>query len=344
LGSFRQFTSSEERRCGITELDRLWSAPSAEPLRAGSSAAAVGAVQELLAGQGSAALPGPLDPAYGVFGPRTSAAVRQFQSSHSLPEANAVDAAMLRALIAAPARDPRAGRAYVSLALGFVPEPLLDVVSLVSQMEGMGRFSALNLNTDGAGLSFGIIQWAQRPGRLAEILSEFQTADAARFDSIFGGGDSAVAGGLLRHVRRSNGGVTESGDCADPAYDLVSEPWVSRFRAAALEPAFQQAQVACAGRAFAASLAGFRSSAPGVTSERGVAFLLDVANQFGDAGVRRLCASVGKPGMTESGLLSAVAAASVSRMPARFQAGVRARRDAFLSTPWLSDTPFDAPA
>ena len=98
---------------------------------------------------------------------------------------------------------------------------------------GSGKFGALNLNTDGAGLSFGLIQWAQRPGRLAEIVYAFCQAGAEDFARIFGYGTLPTAQGLLAHIRKPNGGVDPaSGTTTDPDFDLIYEPWVSRFRAA----------------------------------------------------------------------------------------------------------------
>ena len=44
------------------------------------------------------------------------------------------------------------------------------VLARVSKHEG--RHDSLNLNYDGAGLSFGIIQWAQKPGSLGVLLAE----------------------------------------------------------------------------------------------------------------------------------------------------------------------------
>ncbi len=257
-----------------------------------------------------------------------------------MPVQPLVDRETIHRLVLDSAPDPRAGRAYIGLALGFPPSPLLKMLSLVSQMEGLGRFAVLNLNTDGAGLSFGVIQWAQRPGRLGEILEAFKAADAAQFSAIFGAGDSSAAARLLAHVGKRNGGVDSAGRSIDPVFELTSEPWPSRFRQAALSPVFQSAQIQTALAAFTQSLTLIRANVPEVRTGRGVAFLLDVANQFGDAGVSRLCAKSRGPG--ESGLIHAVADATVAAVPEGLKTGVRARRDAFLTTRWLSDAPFQA--
>jgi hypothetical protein len=65
--------------------------------------------------------------------------------------------------------------------------------------------------------------------------------------------------------------------------------------------------------------------------------MLDVANQFGDGGLRRIHALVRRQGMSEMDLLEAIADQTVEEMPDKFKQGVRARRDSFLNTPLLSD-------
>ncbi len=77
--------------------------------------------------------------------------------------------------------------------------------------------------------------------------------------------------------------------------------------------------------------------APDIRSERGIAFMLDVANQFGDGGLKKLYQHVHQPDMKEFDILDAIADESIERMPDKFKQGVRARRDGFLETARLSD-------
>ncbi len=151
--------------CGIPSIDALYSGAAAPPIGPDADPAAIGAVQDLLSGHGFAGLPSLAMPAYGIFGPNTTAALGSFQNAHGLPQQSCVDTAALTRLVIEPASDARASPVYVALALEIGYSTMLKTVCLVAQMEGMGRFGALNLNTDRAGLSFGIIQWAQRPGR-----------------------------------------------------------------------------------------------------------------------------------------------------------------------------------
>ena len=332
--------------CGVARIDQLIAGTPANPITTGEADRdAIGIVQDLLVGHGFRSLPGLLSPQRGLFGSKTIDAVREFQSRCSLPSTGEVDAATLQRMIREQAPDARANQAYLTLVLGSQYAGMCRVLSLVAQMEGAGRFAALNLNTDNAGLSFGLIQWAQRPGRLVEILKAFRDARRDSFIGIFGNGDPALADDLITHVSRKNGGVIfETGVTVDPAFDLVAAPWTDRFHAAALLPLFQIVQVRTAVAAFEQSRLSLRTFAPALASERAISFMIDVANQFGDRGARNLFDTVSGPGMTEPDLLEAIADESVKRMPDRFKGGVRARRDMFLNSALLSDEPFQETA
>jgi hypothetical protein len=286
-------------------------------------------------------MPGVLSPVYGRFGNQTLGALRDFQVKQGLAAADSVDALLLERLVTAPAPAPRITQVYMTLALGLEFRGMQKVVSIVAQMEGVGKFGALNLNTDRAGLSYGLIQWAQKPGRLAELLRVFSQAQRDLFVSVFGDGDARVADALVAFTAGPGGGVTASGVATDARFDLVAEPWVARFKRATAQQEFQRAQVEAALRAFTASYRKVLALAPDVRSERGAAFMLDVANQFGDGGLRRICTQVRRPGMTEMDLLEAIADETVAEMPDHFQRGVRDRRDGFLNTSLLKDDPVD---
>jgi hypothetical protein len=242
-------------------------------------------------------------------------------------------------MIDQPAVDPRASRAYLTFVLHCPFTSLHKILSLVAQMEGTGKFAAVNRNTDRAGASFGLIQWAQKPGRLTEILDAFSSANREQFIAIFAAGDSAQADALLAHVRKPFGGVDpKTGDTTNSAFDLIEEPWLARFRQAAVFPRFQLSQVSLALDAFGKSCSRIRQYAPDLTSERAVGFMLDVANQFGDAGAQKLYNRAHQNGMRQLDVLEAIANESVAAMDDSLKAGVRARRDRFLETHLLSDT------
>ncbi|HEV8239982.1 MAG TPA: peptidoglycan-binding domain-containing protein [Thermoanaerobaculia bacterium] len=331
---------------GISRIDQLLASGGAA-IASGDGPDAVGILQDLLIGHGFAGLPGILGAARGVFGPATTSAVRQVQEAAKLPLSGGVDQATLRAMIARRVTKPAASQGYLCLVLDVAFRGLTRVMSLTSQFEGGGMFGAINRNTDGAGLSYGLIQWAQKPRRLREILAGFQQQEPATFAAIFGNGDAALAQALITHTAKINGGVDAAGRTTDAKFDLVNEPWLTRFRNAALEPALQKVQVSVALAAFADTLAKVRSFAPQLVSERALAFMLDLANQHGDAGAESIFKAVSKPGIAQSALFLGMQNESVARVQKKFGPGnvtesTRRRREAFRTTPLLSDQPFQA--
>jgi peptidoglycan hydrolase-like protein with peptidoglycan-binding domain len=329
-------------RSGLARIDGLFEgAAGAQPVGPGDpDKESVGAIQDLLRGHGQPFMPAPPAPDYGNFGNRTKAAVNAFRSQHGLDAADTVDTAMMQALIQTPAPKPVASRPYITLALDLEWSGLTKIVALTSILEGQGAFAAMNRNTDKAGLSFGIIQWAQSQGRLHEILQAFATADAAAFNTIFGGGDAALAAGLLQHAARPNGGVDAIGATTDARFDLTDDTWIARFQAAALSQPFQKVQMAAALAAFQSALNSLKGYAPEFTTERQVAFMLDLANQFGPGGARSLYRATAQSGQTAAEHLSAIAGESVNRIAASAKDGTRNRRNLFLTTALLADTNF----
>jgi N-acetyl-anhydromuramyl-L-alanine amidase AmpD len=329
-------------RCGIQRIDDLFSNNHGPPMTsAETDPAAIGAIQDLLTGLGFPGLPTLISSAYGVFGQKTANALTGMQRSHSLSATGSVDSATLQKMISSPATDPRASQVFLTLVLGFPFTGMQRILSLVSQMEGVGKFAALNRNSDRAGLSFGLIQWAQKPGRLTDVLIAFSQAGRDEYVRIFGDGDPDVADGLIAHCKTPAGGVNpKTGETMDPSFNLIAEPWTTRFNAAALNGKFQQVQVMTALQSFQKSYSLLLQFAPEIISERGVGFMIDVSNQFGDAGARKLYDAVHQPGMSEKDVLEAVADETVARIDDAFKAGVRTRRDRFLESRFLSDQAF----
>jgi peptidoglycan hydrolase-like protein with peptidoglycan-binding domain len=333
--------------CGIAALDRLWTDDTA-PSIAPTDRESVAAVQALLLGHGFS-MPTVLSRDCGVYGPQTIAALQTFQSDQDLGATGTIDRGTLRALAKVPAKTPVVSSAYAAFVLEISATGLLRPATITMQFEGGGRFAAANWNTDRAGLSFGLIQWAQRPGRLHELLAALRLADPARFTRILGAGDSQLADGLVLHTGSVNGGVDRvTGQTRDAKYDLVAEPWRSRFLEAGRDPVFQRVQIATALAAFSISAQNIRQNMPLVVSERALAFMLDVANQFGDTGARSVVSTVMKTlkgGASEADFLSAVGGETVARIARQFGAAskeVRStsnRREVMRTTPWLTDTP-----
>ena len=329
--------------CGIPRIDDLnQGAAGATTIGPGDpDSESVGLIQGMLIGQGQRGLPNLLSPDYGKFGPATSAAVQNFRLQQGLGAGNQVDAQTLQTLVQAAAPSPILSRGYMTLVLDFSYGGMAKILSVTAQMEGAGKFGAMNLNSDKAGMSFGLIQWAQKPGRLTEILKAFRSASANDFVNIFGGGDGGVSDGLIAHTEQANGGINPaSGETTDAAYDLISEPWVSRFRQAVLFKPFQRAQVKTALDDFGRSLNLIEQYAPQLNTERALGFTLDLANQFGDGGTRRIFQAVWQDGMAIPDALQAMADESVARIQDPWKAATQVRRQHFISTNFLSDSPF----
>ncbi len=338
-------------KTGITRIDDLLAGvPGSNPIVPGDpDRIAVGGIQDLLIGLGNQRLPDVRLPAHGNYGPMTSTAVQQFRAAHGLPPSDIVDANCLAALAHTPHPNPVATLCYIALALDFDITPMTYLMTLTGLWETNARFAALNRNTDRAGLSFGLIQWAQKPGRLNEIVAAFHDADAERFHSTFGGGSAAE--GLLAHTAKKNGGVDpNTGVTTDPAFDLIAEPWASRFQAAGLDPVFQRVQVTVATADAQAAYTALKDRTPLIVSQRGVGFLLDVANQHGAGGALSIYDAVSGAATGEADLLRRMRDESVRRVVAQFGEdsnevhSTASRRGWFLLTSALSEDPFTAEA
>jgi len=332
---------------GIGRIDDLLAGRVTDPLGADADAATVGFIQDLLIGHDFTKLPGVLGSGHGTFGPETTAAVRQFQQAQTLPVTGTIDRVTLKTLATKPWARPFACCGYLTLVLEVDFTGVVRLVSLTSQFEGAGRFTAMNLNKDRAGLSFGLIQWAQKPGRLNELLRAFQAQQPQHFVENFGEGDPALAASLIVHTAKPRGGTDNTGATTDPAFDLIATPWKGRFMNAGTDVSLQKIQIGTATVAFQKSIALLQVFAPEIRSERGFAFMLDLANQHGDGGAESIFKRVRKPGLTEAELLAAMADESAARVRAQFGEGpdlkaTIARRTAFRTTPILSDNSLGA--
>lgn len=184
------------------------------------------------------------------------------------------------------------------------------VLAAVVRHEAGGlNYGAQNRNWDGAGLSYGVLQWTQISGNLGKLLAAMVRADQANFLRIFG----EHATELLR--------VTASGSLsAVGGAVLWQEPWTSRFKEAGQHPVFQQVQLQMAltgehwqGAAKAARILG-------VHTERTYALLFDTATQQGPARAtqlaERLRAQLTEPGavrVSYTALLTAYAELAAGR-------------------------------
>ena len=155
------------------------------------------------------------------------------------------------------------------------------IIDRVSRHEG--GFDALNLNSDGAGLSFGMLQWAQEPGSLGVLLQAMYRADPARFQATFGPAHRELVKVTLQGSLAPVGGAL-----------LWKQPWVDRFTQAGRDPVFQavQRRLAVDGPYFKAALECSRIL--GIRTERSLALFMDAAVQQGAGFATRLAAKVAR--------------------------------------------------
>lgn len=109
------------------------------------------------------------------------------------------------------------------------------VVQVVVAAESGSNYGAQNRNTDGAGLSYGLIQWTQKHGNLGLLLRRLHQTDAAAFEQIFGPDWQSLL--TVTNARSTSSRLGPVGGVV-----LWQEPWTGRFTAASKHPPFQTAQ------------------------------------------------------------------------------------------------------
>jgi hypothetical protein len=142
------------------------------------------------------------------------------------------------------------------------------VIARVSRHEG--GYESLNRNSDGAGLSFGILQWAQKPGSLGALLAAMQKADPTAFARIFGSSWQKLLA------------TTKSGSLASVAGEVLwKHPWTTRFKEAGQYEVFRavQRRMAQQGIHFRGAIDAARIL--GIATERSMALFFDTAVQQG---------------------------------------------------------------
>jgi peptidoglycan hydrolase-like protein with peptidoglycan-binding domain len=306
-------------------------------LTTGAKGCAVEYLQDLLRGHGYDFLPDPRVPWYGMYGLSTSHAVTDYRRKNGLPAADCADSALLRDLVQRTAPNAALNPAYAPLVMNVPFTPITRFVWLTSLFETGGAFGTLNLNTDQCGVSFGILQWSQKPGQLHKLLLACSTREPAEWARIIGGT------AILDHTSKPNGGVDASGISIEPGFELTKDPWKSRLLALGASPAMQRVQLELASDAYLNELTAITASAPEIRSERGLAFLLDLANQFGPGRIALHYKAAAQPGTTEPEILKQLENAFTNLARPQFQPQVRARREFFRTTPLLSDDPFTIP-
>jgi len=318
--------------CGDSTIDGLLAgnAP-VKPLGPGGAAPAIGHLHDLLRGHGYCYLPDPRATYYGVYGSVTRRAVADYRKKFGLGAGETADGELLRDAVSRPALKAIIGPAYVPLVLDVAFTAVHRFVWLTSLFETGGAFQRLNLNTDGCGVSFGILQWSQKSGELHRVLQACHDHEPEEWGRIVG--DSAV----LDYTGKVDGGLDAHGFAVEEAFELTRDPWKSRLEALGSSLPMQRVQLALAVESYRAELKHVAAYAGETASERVFAFLIDLTNQFGRGRVEQHYQEAARAGAGQGEILQTMQEAFTRIANERFQAQVRARREFFRTTALLSD-------
>jgi hypothetical protein len=328
---------------GIPRIDEVYAGATAVPITDKDNTETIGAVQDLIRGQGKQGIPSFRDRSYGQFKGSTVKALLMLQQSWKMkvdPKHPSVDHATLVALVERPHRNPIVSRVYLTLAMNVPWDERARILSYVSYFEGRSRFTANETNLDKHGFAFGLIQWTQEPGRLAQIMTAFD-AQRPRCVKIFGG-EQAWAGALAQ-VRKPHGGVDEhdgTTPAADKAYDFGVEPWPSRFKAAARDPVLMKIQLQTALSDLDQYIDGVKRYWTEIASIRARGYMIDLVNQHGDGGARSIFNKVhagDEP--DEAKRLAKLTAESLRRIAAQYGLGSDTYRAAVDRRTWFATSP-----
>lgn len=166
-----------------------------------------------------------------------------------------------------------------------------------------GTFWSQNKDTDGNGLSFGILSWTQASGSLGKLLAAMNRAQPARFRQAFG----VNAAELLATTSAPSASAR-----LKPVAGAVlwSSPWTARFDAAGRDPALQAVQLHVAATSEYAVAAEQAAAVLGLGgSQRALLFLFDRAVHQGPGAVVPVAESFAgwRGKASEAALLDAVA-------------------------------------
>jgi len=125
-------------------------------------------------------------------------------------------------------------------------------------------------------------------------------------------------------------------DSRPEAFSAAMTRGKSRFEALGASLPIQRVQLEMAAETYSAELARETAYASKTTSQRGLAFLLDLANQFGPGRVEEQYKRAAQPGVAEPEILKAMEDAFTAIARPQFQPQVRARRAFFRTTPLLT--------
>jgi energy-coupling factor transporter ATP-binding protein EcfA2 len=187
---------------------------------------------------------------------------------------------------------------------------------------------------------FGVGWWNLKGGRLKKLLLRFQTEEPELFAQIFGDGDAKEAQKLIDFT--SKPGSYQFND--EELGEIKS--LIQRFKKAGENPALQAVQIRAFTDDYVKFLSELEGLEPRIKSERGVAFMLDLASQHGPGGARHYLAKAQQAGsaLTETQLLQRIRDINMdeikklwSKRAPNVVRSAEQRRQLFLTSPYLSN-------
>ena len=267
----------------------------------GSHGGIVGDIQRALVA--SACDPGRIDE---VYGPGTARAVRLIQISRQLPESGEVDDVTWAAFM------PRA-----------VPSLFERSLELTLAFEGHSYTLAIG-NFDGAGLTWGIIGFTVKSGKIPTILSRANDLQANIIEQAFG--ENAAA--ILKMISSTHEQQMKWAESIS-INGRLSAPWQQQFQTLGEFPEVRQIQRQVALTDYFAPCLK-TAQAFKLTSELGIALCFDIHVQDGSinstARVRIQTQLVANPDTPESDLRTVIANAVADTALPAFREDVRSRK------------------
>lgn len=330
-----------KKKCKVERIDKLLdNEPSTTPiLESETDKEVIGVIQDLLVGFNYyPSLLGLRNADHrGKFDTLLKKFILRFRKKHQLNPSNQVliDAAALQKMVSLPVKNPIASRIYLTRYLDLELTSFVKFVWLTAAWECDGQFkNCETANKDKAGLSYGILQWTHRSGRLFKIMKRYQEVDVTLLRQCFGGETNTNR--MLHHAEAGAAALNEDGTSTDPSLEFLNSEWKTRFQRAAAFPKFQKAQAELAVADFQDHLARMRAAEQShpslIVSERGVAFMLDFINQFGLSGAMSIHNQAHQTATTEEDLMR--------KIKDQVQDRYRKRRQFFMETGALSNDPF----
>jgi hypothetical protein len=262
---------------------------------------------------------------YGEYTDRTAGLVRGFQRKWNTRENppwtlntdGAVDRLTLQSMLLSPSRlSPFVTPGYFLFGREKKLTHLLKALVLIASQECACKFETTNRNQDSAGLSLGIVHWAQKPGRLVEPIKYFYQHEPDELAKLFGDKPDAKHENIkkvIAHLEKAGAALysdknpppvgRKKGDSIDRDLEIARpDPgktnWYQCFQSMLKSRLFQQLMfdfaLATIRRMYDETSPDYPAGFPKIPgegllqwggekikSEKGVIFTLDLVNQHG---------------------------------------------------------------